>query len=225
MCGRYTIKNPAAVALAYAAAAKLIEATGARFNIVPSQSLPVVTKSGAASMTWGLIPYWETSTKPKIAPTNARSEEALQKSIFRPALQKRRCLVLADGFYEWRRIDQKTKVPHHIQMRAGRPFAIAGIYEEATELRPATFALLTTRPNALMTSIHDRMPLILSPEGEARWLDDQGMNETTLNQLATPYPADEMEAFTVAPLINNPRNDFAACVKPVAFEEDPCLPW
>jgi len=224
MCGRYTLKKPEAVALAYAVAAKLIQTIGARYNAAPSQSLPVVLRSGAECMTWGLIPYWETSAKPKMAPTNARSEEALHKPMFRSALQKRRCLVLADGFFEWRSLDKKTKVPHHIQMKAGRPFAMAGIYEEATDQRPATFALLTTRPNELMIPIHDRMPVILSPEGEVRWLANDGMDKPTLDRLATPYPSIEMEAFTVSSLVNSPRHDVAECVQPVPFQEDPCLP-
>lgn len=229
MCGRYTIKSPAAVAAAYAAVASLLQAQGARFNAAPSQSLPVVFGSGvhvtAACMAWGLIPAWERSAKPGLAPTNARSETALQKPLFRNAIQKRRCLVPADGFYEWRRVGEKTKVPHLIQLTRGRPFAMAGIYEEATALRPATFALLTTRPNELMVPIHDRMPVILTPEGEIRWLANEGMDEATLNLVATPFPAREMEAFTVSSLVNNARQDVPECAQPVQYREDPCFPW
>lgn len=229
MCGRYTIKQPAAVASAYAVAAGLLESQGARFNVAPSQALPVIFRAGdrlaAASMTWGLVPAWERAAKPRLAPTNARSEEALQKPMFRPALQKRRCLVPADGFYEWRRVGEKTKVPHHIQLTCARPFAMAGIYEEANDLRPATFALLTTGPNELMVPIHDRMPVILTPEGEHRWLADEALDAATLASLATPFPAAAMEAFTVASLVNNARHDTPDCAQPVPYQEEPCFPW
>ena len=229
MCGRYTLKNPKAVAAAYPAAAGLIEALGARYNVAPSQALPVVVRDGdraaAARMAWGLVPAWERSARPRLAPTNARSEEALQKPLFRAALQKRRCLVPADGFYEWRRVGEKTKVPHHIQRLDGRPFAMAGIYEEANELRPATFALLTTGPNELMAPIHDRMPVILTAEGERRWLADEGLDAATLASLATPFPAAELEAFTVSPLVNNARHDTPDCARPTPYLEDPTFPW
>jgi len=229
MCGRYTLKNPDALAAAYAVAAALIESLGARYNVAPSQDLPVVFRDGdrtaAARMAWGLVPSWERAAKPRLAPTNARSEEALQKPLFRAALQKRRCLVPADGFYEWRRVGEKTKVPHHIQMTGGRPFAMAGIYEEASDLRPATFALLTTGPNELMVPIHDRMPVILTAEGERRWLAEEGLDEAVLRRLATPFPAAEMEAFTVSTVVNNARHDTPDCARPAPYLEEPTFPW
>jgi len=229
MCGRYTLQAPAAVAVAYPVAASLLESQGARYNIAPSQSLPVVFGAGeraaAACMAWGFVPAWERAAKPRLAPTNARSEEALQKPMFRAALQQRRCLVPADGFYEWRRVGEKTKIPHLIRLTGGRPFAMAGIYEAATEFRPATFALLTTGPNELMTPIHDRMPVILTPEGERRWLAEEGLDEAALRQLATPFPAAEMEACTVSSLVNNARHDSPDCARPVPYQEEPCFPW
>lgn len=212
MCGRYTIKDLKAMAAVYGVAVAALEKVGSRFNACPSQLMPVIHPGGGELMKWGLVPFWEKSEKPKIAPINARSEEALSKPMFRQALQKRRCLVLADGFFEWRRLDERTKFPFHIQLRGGRPFAMAGIYEEATDVRPATFAMLTTRPNELMVPIHDRMPVILSREGEERWLAEGALTAEVLGELATPYPAGEMEAFAVSRLVNSPKNDAPECV-------------
>lgn len=101
-------------------------------------------------MRWGFIPFWETSDKPKMAPINAQSEKAVTTGMFKQSVQKRRCLVPADGFYEWLRLDEKTKYPFDIHLKGNRPFVMAGIYEKATSTRPATFAILTTGPNAVM---------------------------------------------------------------------------
>jgi len=219
MCGRYTLKDVKAAAGKYGIAADVLAAMGSRFNICPSQLVPVVrpTAGGLAGevMKWGLVPFWDESEKPKMAPINARSEEVLAKPTFRQSLQRRRCLVLADGFYEWQRLDEDTKIPFHIQLKAGRPFAMAGIFEDATTTRPATLAMLTTRPNAIMEPIHNRMPVILTEESEERWLTDGPIDAESLSSITNPYAADEMEAFAVSRLVNNPRNDAPECVEPV----------
>lgn len=196
-----------------------------RFNVAPTQTLPVLRRDSdgivADLMKWGLVPFWDRSEKPKIAPINARVEDVLSKPTFKQSMQKRRCLVPADGFFEWKRLDAEgtLKVPYHIQRRGGQPFTFAGIYESATELRPASFAFLTTGPNELMASIHNRMPVILSREGEERWLADGPMDAETLTELGRPFPAADMEAFVVSRLVNSPRNDVPECVAPVPAEE------
>ena len=158
------------------------------------------------------MPFWDKSEKPKVAPINARSEDVLANPMFRQSLQKRRCLVLADGFYEWHRIDEKTKIPHFIHLRDGGPFFIAGIYELGGAARPETYALLTTGPNALMESIHNRMPVILDDAGARRWLEPGDLAPDQLGSLCLPYPADRMGAHAVSSVVNIPRNDIPECV-------------
>lgn len=223
MCGRCTVHDAARAAETYKAAGQVIEEIGARYNVAPSQRLPVI-RSGESgwqgeAMRWGLVPFWDKSEKPKIAPINARAEEALEKATFKQALQRRRCLVIADGFYEWQRLSEALKTPFFIGLRDGRPFTIAGVFEEADEKRPATFALLTTGPNELMTPIHNRMPLILSSEDEKRWLEPGPITAEDLANYAKPYPAEQMQTFAVSRLVNNPRNDLPACVRPAVEEE------
>ena len=148
MCGRYTLTNSAAVREEMERITGLsFEEFAPRYNAAPSQTMPVVAtdddgKFRITLMRWGLVPFWEKSDKPKFVPINARSEEMFGKPMFRQSVQKRRCLVPADGFFEWKRFDEKTKIPHFIGLKKREPFFIAGIYEAATELRPETYALL-----------------------------------------------------------------------------------
>jgi putative SOS response-associated peptidase YedK len=163
-------------------------------------------------MRWGLVPFWDKSEKPKFAPINARSEEIIGKPMFRQSLQKRRCLVPADAFFEWKRITEAKKVPYCIGLVDRAPFFFAGIYEAATAIRPATYALLTTGPNELMKEIHDRMPVILD-EGRSRaWIQPGEVTSETIAQTCVPFPAHLMRAYPVSPLVNNPRNDRPECV-------------
>lgn len=149
-----------------------------RFNIPPSLNLPVIRMSSkderaARLARWGLIPSW-TKGKPKMQPINAKSETAATSGMFREAMERRRCLVPADGFYEWKGA-KPPKVPHFIHRADDEPFAFAGLWERwkpADDAEPVdTFTILTTEPNELMRSIHNRMPVILKPEDYQRWLD------------------------------------------------------
>lgn len=225
MCGRYTLKNPSDVVAAYRAATAALAKVGARYNAAPTQLLPILrTEAGATTcelMRWGLVPFWDKSEKPKLAPINARAEEALGKATFKQSLQQRRCLVLSDGFFEWQKQDPegKVKVPFHIQLRGGAAFTFAGFYEPATETRPATFAFLTTRPNEIMEPIHNRMPVILRREAEEAWLAPGPLDAGALARFAQPYSAAEMEAFPVHRLVGNPRNDVPECVAPLPRAE------
>ncbi len=166
-------------------------------------------------MQCGLVPFWEKSEKPKFAPINARSEDIMGKVMFKQSVQKRRCLVPADGFFEWKRLDEKTKIPHFIIRKNREPFFIAGIYEAATATRPETYALLTTGPNELMREIHDRMPLILPREKARRWVRPGAVSSEVVAGLCVPLPAAEMRAYPVSMIVNNARNDVPECVEPV----------
>jgi putative SOS response-associated peptidase YedK len=144
---------------------------------------------------------------------NARAETVGEKPSFRHSFKKQRCLVLADGFYEWKR-DGKAKQPYYIRFKDHRLFAFAGLWERWEKQEPAleTCALITTGPNALMESIHNRMPVILPEQAYASWLNP-GLNNTVY--LMGSYNAEEMEAYPVSPMVNNPRNDQPECVIPV----------
>ena len=213
MCGRYVFEDPEAVSeLARDLVGVDLPGFLPRFNVTPSQSMPVIAcaEDGvmrAATMKWGLVPFWEKSDKPRLAPINAKSEEAFAKPMFRQSIQKRRCLVPADGFYERQKLDGDRKQPFVIRLKGGRPFFFAGIYEAATEARPETFLVFTTKPNALVAKIHNRMPVILPDELAKGWVTPGPMTAEQLAGFTGSYPAAKMEARPVSVLVNNPRND------------------
>jgi putative SOS response-associated peptidase YedK len=221
MCGRYRIKDTDALTEELRRVFKIPDwVMGPRYNIAPSQDLPVVVSGDdgntrVATMRWGLVPFWDKSEKPKIAPINARSEDAFTKPMFRQSIQKRRALIPADGFFEWRRLPNDQKQPFDIHLKDGRPFFFAGIYEDATEIRPATYLLFTTRPNSLMADIHNRMPAIITGERSQQWIAPGPVSAEQLEEFTEPYPADLMVARPVSALVNNPRNDSRECLTPI----------
>ena len=193
----------------------------ARYNIAPSLECPVIIMDDEGDvqpipsiMRWGFMPFWQKPDDKKIE-VNARSEGISAKPKFRDAVKKRRCLVPADGFYEWRRDTPRISYPFDFHFKGNRPFVMAGIYERATEGRPANFALLTTGPNELMAPIHHRMPVILGVEKAKRWLTPGPVTDAEIDELATPYPAQEMEAVPISTLVNSPKNDLPEILEPV----------
>lgn len=222
MCGRFTFGDPKRVNEAcFLDFSVHWPGQKPRFNVAPSQLLDVIANDGAGkpaaqSMRWGLVPFWDESEKPKIAPINAKSEEIAAKPMFRQAVQKRRCLVPADGFFEWKKIAEDVKQPYLIGLTENRPFYFASIFEPGNETRPATVALLTTRPNALMEPIHTRMPVIVTGETAKAWLRAGQLTPYELGRLTAPFPPDQMRAVRVSKLVNNPRNTGPEVVAPVA---------
>lgn len=226
MCGRYRIKDTDVLTRhlrdTFHIPDWVPDRTIPRYNIAPSYDLPVLTMDEEGDvivpsfMRWGFVPFWEKSDRPKLAPINAKSEGIVTNALFRRAVQQRRCLVPADGFYEWLRYDEKTKFPFDIHLRGNRPFVMAGVYEKATETRPATFAILTTGPNAVMQRIHDRMPAILDDEEARAWLRPGELTPEAVAGLTAPHPAEDMEATPISSLVNSPRNDVPEILTPVA---------
>jgi putative SOS response-associated peptidase YedK len=222
MCGRYRIKDTDELTAELRRVLKIPDwVMGPRYNIAPCQELPVIVgdvggKAHVATMRWGLVPFWDKSEKPKIAPINARAEEAFAKPMFRQSIQKRRALIPADGFYEWKRLPGDRKQPFDIGLKDGRPFFFAGIYEEATEIRPATYLLFTTRPNSLMAEIHNRMPAIITGDSAQHWITPGPVSAEQLAEFTEPYSADQMVARPVSALVNNPRNDSPDCIAPIS---------
>ncbi len=160
-------------------------------------------------MKWGLIPFWAKDPSIGNRMINARAESIAEKPAFRNAFQRRRCLVIADGFYEWRK-EGKHKVPMRIILKTGQPFGFAGLWEtwmssEGAAIESCT--IVTTTPNALMEPIHNRMPVILPREAETVWLDPGNADSAVLRELLVPYAAEGMEAYEVSALVNTPRND------------------
>lgn len=191
------------------------------YNIAPTHQIVVVVQRAGArtleTMRWGLIPSWAKDDKIGARMINARAETVAEKPSFKRALVQRRCIVIADGFYEWHTVGTK-KTPMYVRLKSGEPMGFAGLYD--TWQSPAgetitSCAIITTSANALMQPIHDRMPVILSKPAQRAWLDPANQNVEQLVALLTPFPADEMQTYAVSPLVNSPRNNSAECIKPI----------
>ena len=185
------------------------------YNVAPQSVQPVVhldRDSGDrefALMRWGLVPFWAKDAKFGYSTFNARAEEVATKPAFREAFKKRRCLVPADAFYEWQRIDKKTKYPFAIGLKSGEPYALAGLWDHwQPKEGPAldTFTILTTDPNSLMEPIHNRMPVILDPQDYSRWLDPGDPARPPVD-LLRPFPAEKMTVWPVSDRVGNVRNN------------------
>jgi len=221
MCGRFTLTvDPAELQEAFAGYS-FPSKFAPRFNIAPSQPVLAIPNDGrnaADFFVWGLIPSW--SKDPAIGDRliNARGETVAEKPSFRGGFKYKRCLIPADGFYEWKsQPGTKTKIPHFIHMRDRMPFAFAGLWDEwhspdGSSIRSCT--IITTEPNALMAEIHDRMPVILNQRDYAAWLETAPQSPERLLPLIKPFPADQMSAYPVSIMVNSPANDRAELVVP-----------
>jgi putative SOS response-associated peptidase YedK len=214
MCGRFTLTvDPADLQDAFPEFIFPAQ-VAARYNIAPTQPvlvLPNDATNKADFFVWGLIPSWAKDPAIGSRLINARAETLAEKPSFRSAYKYHRCLIFADGFFEWQaRPGNPGKVPHLIRLRSGKPFAFAGLWEhwqspDGSEIKSA--AIITTTPNELMTPIHNRMPVILPHDAYAQWLDPSPLFPVDLNSLLVPCPAGEMSAYPVSTLVNSPAND------------------
>lgn len=225
MCGRYTLKMPDRVALAAERLFELKLRVEARYNFAPSQVAAVIAREtseevAVAEMQWGFRARWSKEGDGRPAPINARIEGITTKPMFRDAVRRRRCVVPTDGFFEWRRGPGGVKTPMHIHLVDERAFFLAGIWEEAGEGEAATFAVLTTRPNELMATIHDRMPVMLEGERARAWLAAEPIAEASWAEWAEPFPAEEMTAYAVSRVVNSARFDGPECVVAAGEERD-----
>jgi putative SOS response-associated peptidase YedK len=192
-----------------------------RYNIAPSQPILVVPNNGTHRvdyMIWGLIPSWAKDASIGNRMVNARAETLAEKPSFRSAYKYHRCLIFANGFYEWKpQSGSKSKIPHFIKLKSGTPFAFAGLWEhwqpaDGSEVLSAS--IITTEPNELMASLHNRMPVILRSDVYAQWLDSEPQAPIRLQNLLVPFPASEMEAYPVSTVVNKPGNDMVECIIP-----------
>jgi putative SOS response-associated peptidase YedK len=218
MCARYTIRTPADV-LAVRFGLDQVPDLRPRYNVAPTQSVPVIgVKAGGrgrglAQFRWGFLPHWAADDSgPK--PVNAKVETVSGSPVFGDALRRRRCLVPADGFYEWKTIHKK-KVPVWFHRKDGALFAFAGVWDvwAGPQGKVFTVAILTTEPNDLTRPVHDRMPVILKAEDEAVWLDPEVTDPARLLLLAAPYPASELAADPANPALNKASFEGPDCLK------------
>jgi len=189
------------------------------YNIAPTQDVPVVVNEEGNRLTlcrWGLIPSWAKDASIGSRMINARAETLAEKPSFKGPLKKHRCLVVADGFYEWKKTDS-GKVPLYITMKDGRPLGFAGLYSDWTPpggdtIRTCT--IVTTEPNELLRPIHNRMPVIIKPDKREQWLDPEEHDPEKLSSLLTPYPSDELDTWEVSRAVNSPSNDDPQLIQP-----------
>jgi len=223
MCGRVTVRtSPDQLVTELGLAGIRASVERPRFNLCPTQLMPVVPNDGARlldAFRWGLIPSWAKDPSIGSKLINARGETVAEKPSFRTALKKRRCLVVVDGWYEWKQ-STKPKTPYFFHRKDGAALTLAGLWEEWTAPDTGevlnTCTIITTGPNALMAPIHDRMPVILAPEARELWLRPEPQDPATLLPLLTPFSDDALEAYEVARVVNSPGNDVPACVERVA---------
>lgn len=227
MCGRYTLTTSAEGLAVEFDLAEVPRDLEPRYNIAPGGPVAaILNRDGERRLEmvqWGLIPSWAKDPTIGRRLINARAETAAQKPSFRAALRRRRCLIPADGFYEWMGV-KAARTPMYIRMKSAAPFAFAGLWESwrgADAAPTLSCAILTTEPNELMARIHNRMPVILPREAYATWLDPSLRDPADLTALMQPLPDGAMEACEVSRLVNQPTNDRPECIAAIGnrFEE------
>jgi putative SOS response-associated peptidase YedK len=223
MCGRYRLSRRKQIIEEHFDAVSGDEDWSPRYNIAPTQSVPVIRQNPKepirelSIMRWGLIPLWAPDSSGSAKMINARSETVAAKPAFRDALKSRRCLIPADGFYEWLRA-AKIKQPYCFEVNDGELFAFAGLWDRWKDPRGIwikSCSILTTTANAVTSSIHDRMPVILDPDGYDLWLDSGMTSVEAASDLLKPHDAYAMRGFPVSTRINQVANDDAECSAPV----------
>ena len=220
MCGRYTLKTPASVLTELFDIEEAPSSVTPSYNIAPTQRVATVLsengKRKLEMLRWGLVPSWADDPEIGNRMINARAETVAEKPSYRKAFRKSRCLVLADGFYEWQKTES-SKQPFHIRMKDESPFAFAGLWESwdnGEEIRSCT--IITTNANDLVGEVHNRMPVILQLEDYEMWLDPDFDEREPLTSLLKPFPADAMEAYPVSRRVNKPSNNEPGCIEPAA---------
>lgn len=206
MCGRYSLHgNPEVVALLFGLSE--VPAYQPRYNIAPTAQVLIVRENGAALVKWGLVPHWAKDASGSARMNNARAETVAQKPSFRDAYRERRCLIPANGFYEWK-LENGLKQPYYVHPSGGALFAFAGLWEQWNELQTCT--IITTEANEKMAAVHDRMPVIVSPAEYSAWLSGATYREVVLR----PCPASAIDIRRVSRAVNNARNEDPGLLEP-----------
>ncbi len=222
MCGRFILSKPKKIkAKDLRIKQEEVDLLKPRYNVAPSQKVAALLNEDprhVEAIKWGLIPSWSKDEAIGQRMINARAETLAEKPSFKGLLHKHRCLILADGFYEWAE-SARGKQPYLIRLKSTEPFTFAGLWSHWTNPKGEeikTCTIITCAPNALMEKIHNRMPVILDGEARDVWLDPENKEGTALTSLLKPYPDNEMEAYPVSKIVNSPQNDDEACLKPIS---------
>jgi putative SOS response-associated peptidase YedK len=222
VCGRYTLTEPAGLQLRFGLVESSDTRIAPRFNVAPSQGVPIVVRTPLGSelraAAWGFRPVWVREDARRPPPINARAETAATNGLFRDALARRRCLIPADGFYEWRSVPgQKKRLPVRFTLKDGGVFGFAGLFTgpRGAQVEDASCAILTTSPNALVAPVHNRMPVILRREDEALWLDPSVRDPVAALACCRAYPAELLACYDVDPAVGNALIDGPELVAPL----------
>lgn len=226
MCGRFNLRAPSHQLVDFFDLGEIeFPDTPPRFNIAPTQPVFAIRDDGGRReptfLQWGLVPYWSKDPKMGARMINARGETVATKPAFRAAFKRRRCLIPASGFYEWKKLDAKNKQPYHIHFADDSIMTFAGLWEhwesaDGSVIQSCT--VITTAANSLMSTLHDRMPVILDKSNFDRWLTTPEEQSGDLEQLLIPFPAESLEAYEVSNAVGNYRNNSIECIQP--FEGD-----
>ena len=218
MCGRFALKNPKALKAAFDL--KEMPDLPPRYNIAPSQDIAIIRADAngrhLSLAHWGLIPSWAKESDKSYSTINARAETVDTKPTFRAPFKRHRCIIPTDGFYEWHE-EGGIKIPHHIGMTDGSPFALAGLWDvwKGPQGDVTSCTIIVTDANQFMKRLHDRMPVILDPNDYERWLDPAIQDTTSIKRLLAPAPNDWLTEWTVSRQLNNPRHEDPECAEPV----------
>jgi putative SOS response-associated peptidase YedK len=227
MCGRYRLSRRKQIIEEHFDCGPWDDDWSPRYNIAPTQPIPVIRQHPKeptrqiSTMRWGVVPHWAKDASGAAGTINARSETAAEKPAFRDPMRYRRCLIPADAFYEWKR-NGASKQPYCFEVNDGEMFAFAGLWDgwkSAEGQWIKTCSILTTIPNAVTASVHDRMPVILDRESYDLWLDPGMTNVQVISELLKPYDARLMRSYPVSMRINHVANDDEECSRPVAIAD------
>lgn len=220
MCGRAVIISPIEVIAEEFGIDNPRMTVKPSYNISPSQNMLAVIKQESRKLMtckWGFIPSWAKDPAIGHKMINARAETIATKPAFRSSYKKHRCLIVADGFYEWKKTEH-GKVPYFIHLKSGKPFGFAGIYSRWTSDKGEsidTCSIITTSANELIETVHDRMPVIISKESMESWLDTDMTDEGILSSMLKPYPSEEMELYQISKMVNDPKHNSPDLLEPV----------
>lgn len=224
MCGRYTLRSSLKqLADLFHVGDVSLPLFDTRYNIAPTQEVLAVRQPDGRELVelkWGLVPSWAKDPKIGYRMINARCESVAEKPSFRSAFKRRRCLIPADGFYEWKKTGDKTKQPYFVHLKDDQPFAFAGLWEywERDGEIIESCTVITTDANALMKPLHDRMPVILPAASYDEWLDPDNQATEDLPRLLRPYPSEEMNAYSISTYVNSPKNRGPECIERIESE-------
>jgi putative SOS response-associated peptidase YedK len=223
MCGRFALSAKTKDIEKLVPSLKISEEMKPRFNIAPTQQIAVVLNKSPQELSyvkWGLIPFWAKDKSIGTRLINARAESLNEKPAFKNSFKNKRCLIFANGFYEWKSVSGKRKAPYFIKLKTGEPFTFAGLWDSwfdtETETKITSATIITTEPNEMIAEVHNRMPVILQERERQLWLDDDINDVSFLSSILLPYPAELMEAYETSLRVNNAQFDDELCIAPIS---------